>query len=182
MSIVEERYSLALERSIGTDNSYAVVTPLNPNEIDVEPKWWESSADALIPLFEPGFGSTSTIAVGAVTVGNAMRVSRESALESASEYGRELWERLTTLADALEAESASFSTVRRAAKNLNFKRLEEAGPEATVIALNRLTGDCRPLWLYFLQRSTRVRPAEDLEAVDDAANAWLMWGFRSGLI
>ena len=82
MSIVEERYSLALERSIGTDNSYAVVTPLNPNEIDVEPKWWESSADALIPLFEPGFGSTSTIAVGAVTVGNAMpRKPRERTRE-----------------------------------------------------------------------------------------------------
>jgi hypothetical protein len=111
-----------------------------------------------------------------------MRVSRESALEGAFEYGRDMWNRLTIVADALEVEAGALSTVRRVGKSRNFKNLEEAGPEATIVALNRLAGTSRPLWLYFLQHSTRARPAEGLETVDDAANAWLAWGFRTGLI
>ncbi len=139
------------------------------------------AAEASIPLFEAGFGSTSTIVKGAVTIGTT-RVSRESAIEGVFEYGRKMWERLEAAADALEADAVSLSIVRQAAKSPSFKDLSQAGSWAIAVALDRLSGDRRPLWLYFLQHATHIRPAEGQETVEGATNAWRTWGFQAGLL
>lgn len=185
MSPVAERLSTAVERLIGTSNASAVSLPFTIDQMDAETEQQELSIEEWAPLFEPGFGSASTIVSSAVTIGTAigtMRVNRESASQGASGQARSRWNRLSTLADTLEAEGSHLSKVRALAKSRNFRELEEAGSGATVVALNRLRGECRPLWLFFLQHSTGARPAEGQESIDGAANAWVAWGFRKGLL
>jgi hypothetical protein len=93
-----------------------------------------------------------------------------------------MWKRLTAIANALEADAASFSSIRRVARSRSFMELVKAGSSATVVALERLSGDRRPLWLYFLQFTTQARPAAGQDTVDGAANAWRAWGFQAGLL
>jgi hypothetical protein len=86
------------------------------------------------------------------------------------------------IADALERETAQLSVVRRAVRHPAFRLLSSAGPFATSVALRRLRGEQRPLWLFFLQRATEERPAEGSETVDEAATLWRAWGKSRGLI
>jgi hypothetical protein len=181
MSSVATEWDLpTLEGPTSAANSYGVVPPFVNDEPKV--KLGEFTAETWIPLFEPGFGSASTIAVSTVTMNGTMRISRESASEGASLYSRNMWERLTLLADALEAEAAPLSTVRRLDKSPRFAKLEASGTGAIEIALKRLNGDRRPVWLYFLQHSTHVRVARGEETIEGAATAWLAWGARTGLL
>jgi hypothetical protein len=85
------------------------------------------------------------------------------------------------IADGLERDTAHLSVIRRAVRHRAFGQLADLGPAAVSVALDRLRGRDRPLWLYFLQRATGERPAEGAVSVDQAAELWRRWGKDRGL-
>jgi hypothetical protein len=84
------------------------------------------------------------------------------------------------IADELEHDTAHLSVVRRAAHHPAFRQLSNLGSLSAPLALHRLRSVHRPLWLYFLQRLTRERPAEGAASVDEAAMLWRTWGKDRG--
>jgi hypothetical protein len=86
------------------------------------------------------------------------------------------------LADILEHDSEPLSVIRRAARNPVFSELQELGGSAVGVALDRLRGRHRPLWLFFLQRVTGERVARNSSSVDDAAAMWRRWGAERGFV
>lgn len=87
-----------------------------------------------------------------------------------------------TLAESLEEATAHLSVIRRAERYPAFWDLQELGLPAVALALERLTGTHRPLWLFFLQRATGERVAREASSVDDAARRWRVWGEERGLV
>lgn len=132
-------------------------------------------------LVEPAFGATSPLVDMQIVLGT-QQFSRDYVARAmlASAWARQGTAR--SLADELEHDTEHLSVIRRAAHNPIFGRLAQLGPAATVIALQRLTGQNRPLWLLFLQRTSAERPARGTASVDDAAGAWREWGKRQGLV
>lgn len=86
------------------------------------------------------------------------------------------------LADTLERDTQHLSVVRRAARHPVFGWLSATGSYGAAVALSRLHGQHRPLWLYFLQRTSGERPAVESETIGEAARLWEAWGRTRGLI
>lgn len=175
------RQHIKSEGFVGTVNAHSVVAPIEAERPNVESIRREVFGEITPFNMEPGFGSTSEIVDSSVTFGT-IRVSRGSATSQLSEIAREMSKRLSALADALQSEAATLSKMRLIANSPTFVQLEEAGSAAISTALARLMGDSRPLWLYFLQQTTHERPAANRETIESAADAWLAWGHRSGLL
>jgi hypothetical protein len=133
------------------------------------------------PLVEPAFGASSELAEKRLVLAT-QQLSWEfltAALLVAAWTGQFT---VASLANALERETAHLSVVRRAARNPIFGRLAQLGPAATIVALQRLSGHNRPLWLVFLQTTAGARPARGAASIDDAVRAWREWGKRQGLV
>lgn len=80
------------------------------------------------------------------------------------------------VADAWERDNVHRSALGRAARHPAFRRLRKLGGSSIALALRRLTGSHRPLWLLFLSSTVSDRPAAGTETVEDAAQAWRRWG------
>jgi hypothetical protein len=80
------------------------------------------------------------------------------------------------LADNWERETSLASTFRAASGHPAFRGLERMGTVGTAIALRRLRGDRRPLWLGFLSATTGENPVRTRGNVKRAAEDWLDWG------
>lgn len=133
------------------------------------------------PIVEPGWGFTSELLYRPIFFGT-QEVTAEFFERVVSSVGRVKEALASQLADRLESEAQGFSVARRAARSPSFKRLAQLGPIATSTALRRLAGRSRPLWLFFLQRTSGVRPAVTTLTVDEAAAAWRAWGEERGLV
>jgi hypothetical protein len=133
------------------------------------------------PVVAPSFGAASDLFQTTIALGT-QRFSRDDVnlIMLSSARVRQL--QATALADRLEHETEHLSVVRRATRNPVFARLAQLGPTGTVMALRRLSGANRPLWLLFLQRTSGARPAHGTDSVDDAARAWREWGKKQGLV
>ncbi len=82
------------------------------------------------------------------------------------------------VADGWERDNLHRSALANAARQPAFQRLVKLGGSAISLALKRLGGSQRPLWLLFLSVTTTDRPAAGAETVEDAAEAWRRWGRR----
>jgi hypothetical protein len=80
------------------------------------------------------------------------------------------------LADLWERDTSLLSTFRAAAKHPAYRGLARLGDLGTTIALKRLTGGRRPLWIGFLAATTDDNPVHTRGDVASAANDWIEWG------
>lgn len=80
------------------------------------------------------------------------------------------------LARTWERNNAHRSAVRRALDDPAFARLRELRGTAIALALRRLSGSHRPLWLLFLRSMVADRPAGGTDTIEEAAVAWRRWG------
>jgi hypothetical protein len=84
------------------------------------------------------------------------------------------------IARRLELSALGRSSMRRIRTTPEYATLLELGEVGISIALGRLNGQSRPLWLAFLRDAVHDRPAEGTETIDEAAAAWRDWGRRTG--
>lgn len=82
----------------------------------------------------------------------------------------------------LERDARHLSRVRGVRKHPFFDYLAHTGRLGVSVALQRLSGENRPLWLFFLQEVTGERPAAGAPDADEAANRWQSWGRARGLL
>jgi hypothetical protein len=131
-------------------------------------------------VMDPALSGASTLFHTPVTFGTQW-VDRDAALALLFNQSvrRQTW--IEAEADALEQETAHLSAIRRATKNPRFELLAYEGSNATTVALERLTGESRPLWLLFLQR-TEGSVAHGADTIDEAAGTWRSWGRKLGLL
>jgi hypothetical protein len=91
-------------------------------------------------------------------------------------------EQLNGLADSLENQTAGLSVIRHAKTVTAFDEIASQGLPGIIIALQRLHGNMRPLWIYFLKQNTDSNPAETAQTISQASEAWLTWGHQRKLI
>lgn len=113
---------------------------------------------------------------------STQHVTQEYLQRYVIEPGRAKRAAAETLADALEQAMSHLSVVRRSQRYPAFWDLQRMGETAVALALDRLKGSYRPLWLYFLQRARVERVAKDASSVEEAARLWRRWGEKQGLI
>jgi len=89
---------------------------------------------------------------------------------------------LDYLADYVEFRTAQLSVIKRASGHSAFRQLMRLGPRGVALALRRLQGTHRPLWLYFLQNTVDSGPPDVGSSINDAARAWRRWGKDRGLL
>jgi hypothetical protein len=153
----------------------------------VWPLWTEHYAESVRP-YDLGHAVISLGAGASVTsvsfpmVFEGWEASQEDAATLIAASDARLVGAVDELADRLEIEVRLSSVVRRAARSPAFVKLAASGTTAIVTALRRLTGDLRPLWLFFLQRVVDDEPATGCPSIADAAEAWRQWGYDKGLL
>lgn len=86
------------------------------------------------------------------------------------------------LGTALELAASGRSSMRRVRRLPTYQAMLSLNEAAWALALQRLHGAHRPLWLAFLQDAVPARPAEGAESIDDAAAEWRDWGRRNRLL
>ncbi len=86
------------------------------------------------------------------------------------------------LATKLEDVASGRSSMRRIRRLPLYRSLLELDQPAVSVALERLRGTSRPLWLAFLRDAVVDRPAEGSESIDEAAAAWRDWGRHHRLV
>ncbi len=92
-------------------------------------------------------------------------------------------ESFNALARRLEADTSHLSVIRRARDHPVFEYLLRSHPASVALALRRLNGENRPLWLLFLDRAEGdAGPSELPASIDEAARAWRRWGRDHGRI
>ena len=148
-------------------------------------------------IFEPRLDTQATTeyllpcyvvdpAWGASNAGYEASVAWRSQLVSRAVAERHLWrsqgtgQAIRQLAQQLEQASAGRSALRRVARLPAYRRLIDIAPLSVAVALERLAGDQRPLWLFFLQNAVLDRPAAGAANIDEAASAWRRWGRAHG--
>lgn len=95
------------------------------------------------------------------------------------------WSRIfaaNSVADRWERDNLERSRVRGAEADPAYTSLRTLGDSAIALALRRLSGGSRPLWLFFLRSAVNARPAAGMVTVDEAALAWRRWGRQQGLL
>lgn len=86
------------------------------------------------------------------------------------------------LATMLEDVASGRSSMRRIRRLPLYRSLLRLDQPAVSVALERLRGRSRPLWLAFLRDAVVDRPAEGSESIDEAAVAWRDWGRHHRLV
>ena len=86
------------------------------------------------------------------------------------------------MADRLEEANLLSSRAREAERHPAFHALRGLGQTGLIVALQRLTGGQRPLWLNFLRVSVHDRPASEATTIAEAADVWREWGRRHGYL
>jgi hypothetical protein len=90
-------------------------------------------------------------------------------------------EEFEELARTWERETAIESFPHRKAMNPAYQQILAMGPEVVPSVLRRL--ERRPgHWFWALRFLTREDPAEGLESMREAREAWLAWGRRRGYL
>jgi len=132
-------------------------------------------------MFTPGIGAASGTFTLPVIL-KSQHVSRDYAEAYFTEPALMAGARIEALAEWLEHDTAHVSAIQRAARHPAFGQLANLGKVSSAMAVRRLTKTHRPLWLFFLQRTTGERPAEGATTVDAAAELWRQWGRDRGFV
>jgi hypothetical protein len=84
-------------------------------------------------------------------------------------------------ADTWEREAVGASDFLTASEHPAYRVLAGQGRVALEVALERLDGSYRPMWLGFLRRFATDPPQNPVPGnIDDAAKLWRAWGRRHG--
>ena len=89
--------------------------------------------------------------------------------------------RFALSAKQLLDDAAAVSAPRRLMRHPAYLEILSMGEAAVPLLLQRLeTQRGRPIWLSLLGLITVAPPGLGTETIDDAAEAWIRWGKRSG--
>lgn len=86
------------------------------------------------------------------------------------------------LATEWERRNQGRSAFSRSMQDPIVAGLRRLGDDGVALALRRLDGRQRPLWLRFLRSVIEEKPAAGCETIEAAAHAWQAWGRRRGLL
>jgi len=132
--------------------------------------WIEAGSD---PLYDVNVASGTWWTIGAPPNRTAWPEFDESLVAYAWLERR----RIEQIADAWERDTRYLSTFRAAAQHEAFRTLSRARGVAIGVALDRLDGDSRPLWIGFLRAVVDEVPVgADAASVVKASTAWKQWG------
>lgn len=169
--------TLALEEVLGTSG----VTPARRD-------WFAAPtpADVMIPyelprvMFRGSSGASSEgVVLPLVSQGRVVSQAPEATLWASGQLRLYVAE---ILASQWEDKNRGRSSLGPAMRDPICIALRRLGDDALALAMRRLEGSHRPLWLRYLQTATDERPATGATSVEGAARAWRDWGRRRGLL
>jgi hypothetical protein len=105
----------------------------------------------------------------------------QSQSEGVEEVAPALVDAVDQVIDIWFEAAAHQATMRRAAKHPAFELLRRTGCIAIERLVHHLRMDPNPLWVWALGELTEADPAEGMETIPEAVQAWLTWADERGL-